>query len=97
MDDVELTVEVSVMRDACGRDLVTDRRQRVFKVPPRRSCVAQARRTQRFNAALGGASAVEVVKVEIIGRSADASHHLAAGRMLGWFGKVKAREGAFAR
>lgn len=40
MDNVKLTVEVTVTRDAGEQNLVTDRRRRIFKVPLRRSCVA---------------------------------------------------------
>ncbi|MBB4087446.1 hypothetical protein [Sphingomonas carotinifaciens] len=97
MNEVELTVEVTAPRDAGGRDLVTDHRSRVFKVPLHKSCIAQAWGTQRFNAAMDDAGDDEVVKVEITGRSEDASHHLAAGRMLGWSGKVQARNGVFVR
>lgn len=95
MSEVDLLVEVTVVRDAGGRNVTTDCRRREFRLPVRKNARAQAWGTQQFNAALRAAREDEVVKVEITGSSEHASHHLAAGRMLGWSGKVQARQGVF--
>jgi hypothetical protein len=95
MNEVNLLVEITVERDADGRNLITSRCCRAFKLPVQKSAFAKAWGTRRFNVALNAARADEVVKVEISGSSEDASHHLAAGRMFGWSGKVQARHGVF--
>lgn len=83
MSEVDLLVEITVAREAGGRDETITCCRREFRLPIRKSSLAQARGTQRFNAASGTPRPDEVVKVENTGSSEDASHYLAAGRMLG--------------
>jgi hypothetical protein len=95
MSEVDLLVEVTVERDHEGRNLTTKSWRRAFRLPIQKSAIAQAWGTQKFNMELANALTNEVVKVQITGSSQDASHHLAAGRMFGWSGKVQGRQGVF--